>query len=707
MNVLQRRRREVETSSPLHALFAPYGLGEGVLYSKTGVVSVAFRVSGVDPEGLDVGRLEAVTRGIAGALKRCDESTRLSQYLVKRQRADGLSNVSSYLVVSAEGLHDRRAWWLGLRPKRSLADIIDRVGSAKDRLATVAETVSGHLAPWFSLEPLSDVAWFTFLRQLINPDAVERSAAYARTDDGLAEVVIRDLDAHLLVGDRPTLVLAWKDAPAKTSPVMLWDGWMTLPGDVTVCVDWQRWSVERFRHALSRRRHHHVPVNVSRAEAKADLDALGHAVAYHRHAPGEMGLTIVVSGPQAKAAAVQATRHFSVFDGVLVEQADNRTMAWLGMLPGQQACNLRRLFVLDIHAADMSPLFSVNTGRERDDRGRPPLLMCRTQQHTPHAVHLHVHGDLGHTGVYGPTGSGKTYLLNAMARGVRKQYDASTVIFDIGHGYRALAAELGGSYLEFGLSTGAALNPFECEGDAADRYLLLNFVRLLVAGRDDFPISDADAGELRRAISALFEMPVPMRRLSTLMRLGLPAAVSDRLAPWVGHGPYAQLFDHERDTVQWSSLQVFEFGALREFPDLQQPLLFVILHRLTRRLSRDRLTVAFLDEVWRFVKHPVLRDYLHEAFKTWRKHHDAALVIATQSIADFDPVMLETVVESCAHTYLLANPDADHRRYAEVFGLNAAEVAAWQHLRPRSQFLRKQHGQPGAKCLELMGPAAA
>jgi type IV secretion system protein VirB4 len=81
-----------------------------------------------------------------------------------------------------------------------------------------------------------------------------------------------------------------------------------------------------------------------------------------------------------------------------------------------------------------------------------------------------------------------------------------------------------------------------------------------------------------------------------------------------------------------------------------------------------------LDEAWRFIQHPTLRAYVQDGLKTWRKHN-AAMILATQTVDDFASVdLLRTIVESCPTKLLLANPAVDRRHYAELFQLNEMEL---------------------------------
>ena len=68
-----------------------------------------------------------------------------------------------------------------------------------------------------------------------------------------------------------------------------------------------------------------------------------------------------------------------------------------------------------------------------------------------------------HTLVLGATGSGKSFLLNFIVTNAQ-QYDPFTIVLDLGHGYRKLAALLHGGYLELGLrQRDVSINPFSLE----------------------------------------------------------------------------------------------------------------------------------------------------------------------------------------------------------------------------------------------------
>jgi type IV secretion system protein VirB4 len=139
---------------------------------------------------------------------------------------------------------------------------------------------------------------------------------------------------------------------------------------------------------------------------------------------------------------------------------------------------------------------------------------------------------------------------------------------------------------------------------------------------------------------------------------------------------------------------VFDFEAMRTFPTVLEPLLFYVLHRVTTHVQdppeAGTFKLCVMDEAWRFIQHPTLRDYVQEGLKTWRKRN-AAMLLSTQTIDDFASAdLLRTVVESCPTKLLLANPALDRQRYAELFQLNEAELELVTSLIPRQQLLLKR-----------------
>ncbi|MBN4900057.1 conjugal transfer protein TrbE, partial [Staphylococcus sp. EG-SA-21] len=132
----------------------------------------------------------------------------------------------------------------------------------------------------------------------------------------------------------------------------------------------------------------------------------------------------------------------------------NAVEAWMGSLPGHVYANVRQPPISTLNLAHMMPFSAVWAGPQTDAHlDAPPLFFGRTEGSTPFRLSLHV-GDVGHTLVVGPTGSGKSVLLALMALQFRRYARSQVFAFDFGGSIRAAALAMGGDWHDLGGSLG-------------------------------------------------------------------------------------------------------------------------------------------------------------------------------------------------------------------------------------------------------------
>lgn len=648
-------------------------------------------------------------------------------------RRNELYDIDLYLVLVYEGLRTGHATSTrfhgllshpgqALREWLSSATVLTLLETDLDRatahLAHKAAAFEVQIADAIHPTKLTKGEAFRFFRRLVNyaPSAAESAPLRYDThvDYFMADSGIECHRSHLDVGGTAVKVVTMKEPPSATFAHLLEDLYI-VPGECIACLEWQRLPNDRMRRDLQRRRRHFFNKRVSLVNyvgadtkpeemlvdesATATVKQLGDALTdmeVHAHFFGECSLTLVLhdEDPQVlDRTAAEAIKVMAAHDGTFVSETYNLLNAWLSIVPGNAAHNLRRLALLETNYADLSFLFTLDRGcRTSPHLNRDALIAFETRHQTLYFFSLHV-DDVGHTLVTGATGSGKSFLMNGLVIHAQ-QYDPLTVIFDLGHSYRKLATLLEGSYLELGLrQPGMTINPFALEPTPENLHFLHAFVRVLLEGADAYRLSDVEDRELYDAIENLYVLDRSQRRLFTLANL-LPRALAGRLSKWVDGGRYADLFDHLDDTLNVHAFQVFDLDAMRAYPALLEPLLFYVLHRVKARLDapgdQGRLKLCVMDEAWRFIQHARLRAYVEEALKTWRKRN-AAMLLATQTIDDFASAdLLRTVVESCPTKLLLANPALDRTRYAELFQLNDTELDLLTSLIARRQLLLKR-----------------
>ena len=89
---------------------------------------------------------------------------------------------------------------------------------------------------------------------------------------------------------------------------------------------------------------------------------------------------------------------------------DSRNNAWLALLPGNAPYNVRRLTLLETHAADLAPVYAAARGERQTSEAdaRDTLAVFETRQHSRFSWPRQYH-DVGHLLVQGATGSGKSF----------------------------------------------------------------------------------------------------------------------------------------------------------------------------------------------------------------------------------------------------------------------------------------------------------
>ncbi len=726
--------------------------------TKAGHAGLAYAVRGVDYERLTHQQRHALVHQVEAGLRMLDERCRVYQYVLKREmdpivpapcrlpvaheaiqrraaylnaRRNQLSDVRLYLVILYEAPHAvrhatalRRLWHSPRAAIRNWLSTDATVHLLESELDQAIATLY-HKSQAFEvqvsecgLRRLAKAEAFSFFRCLVNDDVRSSSAvtlAYnTHVDYFVSDSTIECYRDHLLVGDRLVKVLSMKEPPGHTFANLLREVY-ELPGDLIACLEWQRIPADRMRRDLQARRRHFFNKRVSLVNyiapdtkpeemltddsATATVRQLGDALTeteVNGHFFGQCSLTLVLQGHDARALqqqAAEARKAFAVHDGLLFDETYNLLNAWLSIIPGNGAHNLRRLALLETNAADLSFVFTLDQGdRVSAHLQREGLAMFETPHRTPYAFNLHVQ-DVGHTLVLGATGSGKSFLLNFLVTHAQK-YEPLTVILDLGHSYRKLAALLGGSYLALGLRhREVSINPFRLEPTPEHLHFLHAFVRVLLEGDDGYRLSELEDREVYEAVENLYVLDDRQRRLFTVANL-LPRALAGRLHKWIEGGRYATLFDNLDDTLTVERLQVFDFEAMRVYPALLEPLLFYVLHRVVASIQDPSeaatLKLCVMDEAWRFIQHPTLRAYVQDGLKTWRKCN-AAMILATQTVEDFASVdLLRTVVESCPTKLLLANPSLDRQHYADLFQLNEMELDLLTGLVARQQILLKR-----------------
>lgn len=441
----------------------------------------------------------------------------------------------------------------------------------------------------------------------------------------------------------------------------------------------------------------------------ADADAALQDLGVDAAAAGYVTLTLTVSEPDERAAdaAVRAIQQTTDSLGFVTQvETVNAVEAWLGSLPGQPYADMRRPIVLTPNLSHLLPLSAVWAGPVRNHHLKgPPLVVTATDGATPFRLDLH-QGDVGHTMVVGPTGSGKSVLLATLAAQWRRYPNAQIYLFDKGRSARAVTLGMGGDFFDLGEADALGLQPLERVDDADERSWALDWIISLIVSSGAAVTPDLRA-ELWRALEMLSHRPAEDRTLSLLLALVQDSATRAVLAPFTHAGPHGRLLDHERTSLGYHAVQTFEMGELMRRPQATGAVLAALFHVLERRFD-GRPTLLILDEAWLFLKEALFAGQIQDWLKTLRKQN-VAVVFASQELADIEKSPIaSTLIEACPTRIFLANPNAREphaRAFYEAFGFNSRQIDLIADAAPKRDYYFTSF--VGRRLFELgLGPAA-
>ena len=331
-------------------------------------------------------------------------------------------------------------------------------------------------------------------------------------------------------------------------------------------------------------------------------------------------------------------------------------------------------------------------------------MVTRTAGTTPFRFDLH-QGDVGHAMVVGPTGAGKSVLLNTIAMQWLRYPEAQIFYFDKGASSRAATLLAGGQFFVLGGDqTDLAFQPLADLESAEDKTWAQEWVQDIVAA-EGVAITPAIKDEIWSGLRNLAAGPREQRTLTLLAATIQDQTVKSALLPYTLAGPHGHLLDAQDNARVSARWQTFEMAELINNKAALAPVLTYIFRTLEQRFD-GRPTLLVLDEAWLFLDQGSFAAKIREWLKTLRKFN-VAVVFATQSLADIArSTIAPALIESCPTRIFLPNPDAATPQIAELyaaFGLNDQQLRIVGGATPKREYYYQSSA--GNRLFELgLGP---
>jgi len=445
--------------------------------------------------------------------------------------------------------------------------------------------------------------------------------------------------------------------------------------------------------------------------AFADEQALD---AQHAYKDAQAGLVrhlnhtacVVVRHDRREVANDRARRVQKVFSHrgfITTVETGNATEALLGSLPGHGHQNVRRVPIRSDYITRLLPLSCVYAGPHHNPcklygEDSPVLFYAETAESVPFRFTPYV-GQVGHTIIVGPTGSGKSILMGYEGYRHQQYANAQTILFDNGNSFALLCEVMNGKRFEVGHAR-LGFQPLRDVCDPEERRWAADWISTLVE-LQGVEMTPSRRRMIVRTLEHMAERAqhnlafLTMAELETQLQ---EQSLKDALAPYAGAGAMGQLLNADHDSLQGTRFQVFELSSIIDLSaELVTPVLLYIFHRIQQMLDPERPTFVGADEFFLFAaKSEAGRRYCVEALRSYRKHN-AMLTIATQDPADLIPSDhgddLSAVLNSCRTRIYLPNPDALEPSQLEMYlqhGLNEHEIKEIADAVPQRDYISRQ-----------------
>ncbi|MFM9890354.1 MAG: VirB4 family type IV secretion/conjugal transfer ATPase [Rickettsiales bacterium] len=346
-----------------------------------------------------------------------------------------------------------------------------------------------------------------------------------------------------------------------------------------------------------------------------------------------------------------------------------------------------------LNIAGFAAMHNYPVGKINQNHWGDAVTVFDTTSGTPFFFNFHAR-DVGHTTIIGPTGAGKTVLMNFLCVQARK-YNCRMFLFDKDRGAEIFVRALDGKYTHIDPGRHCHFNPLQLDDTMENRSFISEWLGSLIAVGDE-PISADDLDVVQRAIDGNYKLRKEdriLRNIAPFFGLEGPGTIAGRLKQWHSAGRFAPVFDNAVDVIDFKADTVFgfEMGDVLTNKACLVPVLLYLFHRI--QLSLDGTpTMIILDEAWALIDNRIFAGKIRDWLKTLRKLN-GMVVFATQSVEDaVNSSISDTLIQQTATQIFLPNPKATEP-YRKAFMLSEREFSLLKNTDPATRYFLVKQGK--------------
>ncbi|CAB4192357.1 VirB4 Type IV secretory pathway, VirB4 components [uncultured Caudovirales phage] len=401
----------------------------------------------------------------------------------------------------------------------------------------------------------------------------------------------------------------------------------------------------------------------------------------------------------------------------------NTIDAFLGTLAGHSVPDVRRPPHNTRHLVDFSPWCDIWTGSPKNENplyppDSPAMAMMVTNGRTPFYFNI----DWRHTIIFGPTGAGKTFLMNFLALSNLRYKNLRISGFDYKKGMLVTTKALGGNYYDIGMDDGPKWAPFavlETDDDVAWAEGWVATCFHLAFGHDPSP---DNTKETHIALNLL--RTSKLRTVGDFVATVNDAQVKKAMEHYTIMGPAGKLLDSRQDSVDTSVsfLNMFETEEFMVYPEKTRLPVMLHLFRVFERSLTGDPAILLLNECWSYLTNKVFLAKLAEWLRVLRSKN-CIVIMETQNISEVANSNVASLIkDSCQNMIFLPNAKANQsgtkdspgsREYYEMLGLDSTDIEIIRSATPKQDYyLVEPRGkrmcmiEPGPKLHALAGASS-
>ncbi|MBQ7552398.1 MAG: VirB4 family type IV secretion/conjugal transfer ATPase [Rickettsiales bacterium] len=403
-------------------------------------------------------------------------------------------------------------------------------------------------------------------------------------------------------------------------------------------------------------------------------------------------------------ACSQAMVTFSNVGLSAVRESLNMEPAFWAQFPANTSYIVRKSTINTLNLAGFVSFHNYPSGKITGNHWGDAVTVIDTTSGTPYFFNFHAR-DVGHTMIIGPTGGGKTMLLNFLTAQAQK-FKPRLFFFDKDRGAEIFIRAINGSYTNINPGLCCNFNPLFLDDTPENRNFLIEWLTVLVSTHGEIVGADETA-KLASAVDGIYRLPKKdrlLRNLAPFLGLEIGNSLSVRLKMWHSDGSKAGIFDNDHDMLDFSTNKTFAFdmAEIMKDPIALAPVMLYIFHKINQSLDGTP-TMVVMDEAWALIGNKIFAPKIKDWLKVMRKLN-AFCVFATQSVEDAAKSEIsDTLVQQTATQIFLANLKATNA-YREVFMLSKRELALVKTTDPSSRFFLLKQDQDGVVArINMMG----